>query len=667
MNFTIRKPILLVAFLWLLLPVLPAGCGSGGGDASPDQNGPESPVLSESGSLTVDDTTGVVTYESAAVELQPGLLLSRMAVLTPNDPINDALGYRATLVLKFNNTSDITQQTTYIADIPKRFAQHVNELGYKILTDQAEESTLANLLADSTPFVNIDDFVTRGAAQVLEEDPILSIPVLVVGGIAAVTAVLLQKPDWVGLTPRTAAEDVTAMSAAQRQQWINDQLLGQYCVAVRNSAAKNNIPPRLLANIILNELADYDAKDTIQELVYTGEDRSHGWAQLQPKRLRDHGLVDVGAADSIRDPNVDIDEATLTYTVPGQPGEPSITLKRSVNEALWQRLNTPEASIEFGAREVSYLLDRLKTGSPALNNPWAKALLVDPAAGVDKDDIFANLRVAGSPVSAKDRQIALDRTLAVLIAAAYNGSGAIFNVAGDDGIFTAKELKQKTVLGDDYMVQVGIPWTALNDIEDKIPGTDTFKYPFHDPRIHAENAGTLFPAALIATPCLNETMDTTPPPAFNASACPANLLGKFVHGGTTLITLPFKRFEDNWFMNEAACYYTQTEFPIPNPGRIPGLGFDTGLWFKYDGNYQGLKPGEPCPGPSGTDDVVVDKGALDSSGYAFLTVSSKVRNISVSAFYTDGIYEYDYQILLDAMKELLDNAIKARIGTCLPQ
>jgi hypothetical protein len=274
------------------------------------------------------------------------------------------------------------------------------------------------------------------------------------------------------------------------------------------------------------------------------------------------------------------------------------------------------------------------------------------------------LKVTGAPATAKDRQVALDRTLAVLIAAAYNGGGAIFNATSDAGIFTADELTQRSKLGDDGLVRNGIPWETLGDIDVKDPKTNEYLYAFRDPRLHAQNAGVFFPKALATIACLEETPEPGPAPTFDASACPASLVATFVRGDSTPITLPFKNFQDDWFMNEASCYYSQTEFPIPNPGWNPAVGFDAGLWFEYDGNYDGLKPGDVCAGQRSSDDVTVTKNPTDQTGAGMVVVSSNARNVSVRAFYVDSVYRYDYTQLVSGMTSLVQKAVEARIGTC---
>jgi hypothetical protein len=85
----------------LVLALLSAGDG---GSSASKQSGLTAPAAPEGGSITVDTATGIVSDESDAVELQPDLLFSRMAVLTAINPSESGLGNRATRGIKFKNT-----------------------------------------------------------------------------------------------------------------------------------------------------------------------------------------------------------------------------------------------------------------------------------------------------------------------------------------------------------------------------------------------------------------------------------------------------------------------------------------------------------------------------------------------------------------------------------
>jgi len=64
----------------------------------------------------------------------------------------------------------------------------------------------------------------------------------------------------------------------------------------------------------------------------------------------------------------------------------------AISNIIWKRLKNPGCAIEIAAREVSYILDKFKKGNPALGNAWAKALLKAPPEGIDRNNIYSNLK-----------------------------------------------------------------------------------------------------------------------------------------------------------------------------------------------------------------------------------------------------------------------------------
>lgn len=512
--------ILTITAIFLAIMFVVNGCGGGGDNSIPpasntptdDDNGEYINITEElGGTITMNSETGVAIYESEEKEIQPGLLFKRSTVLTAKDPNNDELGYSGITILKLTNTTDRKLTTKFIENIPKSFAQHVDQLEYKILISKSSSLTITELLNDSSSFVSIDDLVDQGYAEVLREDP--SVGFVLTLGVIGTAFIQIAKPDIFGRTPLSVPTDLDPMTNEQKKKWMEDRLLTKYCSAVRKSADKNNIPARLLANIILNEVSDYDMIDALQEIIYTGENKSHGWPQLQPKRIIDHGLIDIGTVDEVRDPTVDIVEDDLIYERLDPDGEPFV-IKTPVNNKIYERLITPEPSIELAAREIAYLLDMFKKGSSILNNPWAKALLKNPAEGIDRNNIYANLKVLPTPSADPDeQQIALDRTLAVLVTAGYNGSGAIFNRTKANQVFSPLELQIIDTEGYDGLIEHKIPWETGTDMVNN-------DYPFKAPRLHAENAGIDFPKGLYESECLKDkdTVNITVNiPGYNAS------------------------------------------------------------------------------------------------------------------------------------------------------
>src|SRR5262245_11682420 len=85
-----------------------------------------------------------------------------------------------------------------------------------------------------------------------------------------------HQPGAMGMLPRQPLEltnyggwgrkfDKDSMpTPAERRRWYLEKL-GRYHNQLKESAAHNSIPMQLLAVIILNELADIDARDVLQQ------------------------------------------------------------------------------------------------------------------------------------------------------------------------------------------------------------------------------------------------------------------------------------------------------------------------------------------------------------------------------------------------------------------
>jgi len=137
--------------------------------------------------------------------------------------------------------------------------------------------------------------------------------------------------------------------------------------------------------------------------------------------------------------------------------------------------------------------------------------------------------------------------------------------------------------------------------------------------------------------------DLTSVPEFNETSCPESLTGVMI-GQSTPITIPFKYFDDAWYMDEASCYYANSDV----------VQFDTGLWLSYG-------PGSgSCGQASDGSGVIVTYEPPDSRNMVFVRVSSTIRTIEVTAFSPDNYYTYTN--IESALKEFLGNAVTAEMG-----
>lgn len=462
-------------------------------DFSDNSKAPSS-IEVEAGKISWDKEKGIVVFKEKEVEIKPGILFSRSTALIRNDPENEQLGHRGLTMLKFTNTTGNEQQFEFIEEIPKTLAQHVNQLQFKIL-DGSPESSISDFVDDIDGFVGISDFVNTGHARVIEEDPSIAF-IVAVSALLGGSYTVVYKPHWIGVQPLMNESKWNGMIEEQKLKWINTRL-NQYCDVIRKSAKANNIPPRLLAAVVLNELADYDVADQVEEILFVGANHSSGWAQLQPNRIIDHGLIDIGLPNEIRDPTVDINKDDVKIsTFPSYPRGTSPPIRTSNRDMLiYSRLVKPEAAFELAAREIVYLLNMLKKGSPYTKNPWAQSLLNNPEEGIDLDNIYANLKMEPRPVDnrldatqeARRKQIELEKTLAILVVSGYNGSGAIYGVADKNAIFPFHEN----------------PWAPGNKYtpEGKLRG-------LYQPTVHAVNAAQELTERIFESSCLKES----PPP-----------------------------------------------------------------------------------------------------------------------------------------------------------
>ncbi len=239
--------------------------------------------------------------------------------------------------------------------------------------------------------------------------------------------------------------------------------------------------------------------DQIEEIVNVGSNHSSGWAQQQPDRLREHGVIDIGPQDQVRDPTVDITNLDESRITPSRfPGDAPIVYDNVLrrDQLIWERLVNPESGIELAAREIAYLLNMLKKGSPYTKNPWALSLLKNPEEGIDIDDIYANLKMGATQYARRKQQIELEKTLAILAVSAYNGAGAIYTVEDKNAIFSINEN----------------PWAPGSEFT-----PEGKKRGLYQPRVHAVNAAEEFSERLLESTCIKEDSqeEFPPPPSVN--------------------------------------------------------------------------------------------------------------------------------------------------------
>ena len=191
---------------------------------------------------------------------------------------------------------------------------------------------------------------------------------------------------------RSSPMDLDKMSVFEFERFCISRL-GQYENQVYESAAKHQIPPQLLATIILNELADIDRTDQFQE----------SWL--------DYGSLGIA--------QIEIGTAIKYQLIPGQldcrPGTPQ-TGNKANPHVVANRLRIPQFSIDGAARYIRILLERMCANT---DKPWLKGRgfnLTDVGA-ITPQGIYSYVH------GPNERE--KEASLAQLIAAAYNNEDII--------------------------------------------------------------------------------------------------------------------------------------------------------------------------------------------------------------------------------------------------
>jgi len=217
---------------------------------------------------------------------------------------------------------------------------------------------------------------------------------------------------------RMETHTVQEMAAKDRLAWYQRKL-GGYIAQINASAKSQKIPPDLLAVVVLNELAQINWIDELQEAWKING--SIGIAQIQVDTALAHGLTSEPGDDELVNRQA-AERHALDLEMAKYPDPPPRkTLAEYKALASWnlcfERLRTPQYAIEAAAREIRRLLKEMADHK---DNPWQKRLdfslpSIDDLTSTDD----AYFYVKGTSLSDKARN------LAQLVAAAYNSPGIV--------------------------------------------------------------------------------------------------------------------------------------------------------------------------------------------------------------------------------------------------
>ena len=329
-------------------------------------------------------------YNFPREQVAPDLFLDKSIELE-----KDSSGYSKGLILKFENTGDEPIEYRHVEFFPKSFAESIDDIEF-----------------------------SRTPDRVIDPDPVVEWLLSLPGDTIDFVTSYVPGFDYYPMDPDTFA----AMEPKEKCEWIKEQI-GPHMDTITKAANEHNIPPWLLAAVILNELADYNFKDQFQEWIFNRG--SVGMAQINVKVAVRHGLVDVSAAEVDRYLRSDVATANNPLWEEWYYG--------TIDYITWEKLNQPEYAIEAAAREIDLILQRANEN---LDKTWTKSLLNGP---IDRDNLYANVRIQiPNERDPEERRILQKEGLALLVIAPYNTEPVI----SDD--FDLKSPYHKRNRGESY-------------------------------------------------------------------------------------------------------------------------------------------------------------------------------------------------------------------------
>ena len=453
----------------------------------------------------MDPVTGSSVYRGFESKIAPGVMFSQSAALIPDDPTSEQPAHIAGAIVKFRNTTDSPIPVKYYFYVANQITQDINDLKFNLITTDTELDPIDGLY-DSKSFVSAAEFESAGHIEVIHETADLGsglyAPAAVSTGFIVVVSLILaafsaqhvalvtDKSTVFNVPPLCVPSEIVNKTKGEKLAWIN-QWMSKYCETLKKSAKANNIPPRLLSAVILNELADFDAFDQTQMILCERDEGSYGWIQLQISRVLDeHKLVDIGTRDQVRDPDIDITESEIKAEQ--EVGDAYYQTRGSaIRNLMWRRLVNPDTAIEIAAREVAYILNKFQKGRPELDSAWAKALLKNPSEGIDRNNIYANLKTEKTVTDPIEHQKNLEESLAILVVGPYNSPNIVNERDPVKVQLDNKTPWQDPPIGDKYffnarqhavnvkstaLAKMIYEWLCLKDVVANVPRLKSFAF-----------------------------------------------------------------------------------------------------------------------------------------------------------------------------------------------
>jgi len=221
------------------------------------------------------------------------------------------------------------------------------------------------------------------------------------------------------LSEMMSPDDILVREPGERCQWYTDKL-GRFVDDCNTIARQEKIPPRLLATVILNELADIDMTDVVQDgqLSEThGDFESFLGAQGMMLRLKSIGYQSFGIAQISPRTALKYDAVFVPPSLRSR-----LTRKNELDFYVAYRLLDRRVSIRAAALIVKGILKEIEERQEA--SSWVRQF-IRSGAHFTVNKPYAALLPAGR-VPTPTMQLEREKSLAQMVVSIYN-SGDIIN------------------------------------------------------------------------------------------------------------------------------------------------------------------------------------------------------------------------------------------------
>lgn len=229
-------------------------------------------------------------------------------------------------------------------------------------------------------------------------------------------------PEPLSTTERTTAEKILnepGGSPERRCEWYKDKI-GRFAQHIREAARSEKIPPRLLASIVLNELADVGWGDVIQDQQLAG---THGnYEKYETAVLRVALWWKSIARQSVGIAQIS-PQTVIRHHAVRVPGEKFLTRKNELEFHIAYRLLNRQVAISAAAKVIRGIIRDIERHQ---NCKWVKQFIRPGCRfSVERpyEALFPGLGQDGRVTEEVQRE--REMKLAQLVAAVYNSGNIL--------------------------------------------------------------------------------------------------------------------------------------------------------------------------------------------------------------------------------------------------